>query len=156
MLQRVQSLFLLAASALMLMIFIWPLASYYSENIAVVVNVYQVKTLATQQGSISVNAVLTGFLSLLAFGCAAISVFTIFKFRDRLFQIKLARIAVIINIIFIVIVFALTDFIRKKTGVAPDYGTSIFFPVVALLFQLLAMKFIKKDEDLVKSSDRLR
>ncbi|HAQ65724.1 MAG TPA: hypothetical protein DCR43_07730 [Bacteroidales bacterium] len=156
MLQRVQSLFLLAASILMLMIFAWPLAFYYSESIAVIVNVYQVKTLAAQQGGISVSPILTGFLSLLAIGCAALSVYTIFKFRERLFQIQLARIAVILDIVFIVIVFALTDFIRKKVGIAPDYGTSIFFPVVALLFQLLAMRFIKKDENLVKSTDRLR
>lgn len=156
MIQRVQSLFLAAAALLMVLVFAWPLASYYSETIAIVMNVYQVKTLAAQQGGITVNPVLTGFLSVLAVVCTGVSVFTVFQYKNRAFQIKLVRIGLIVNIIFIVIVFALTDFIRKNVGITPEYGTAIFFPVAALLFQLLAMRFIKKDEETVRSADRLR
>lgn len=156
MIQRVQTLFLAAASLLMMLVFAWPLASYYSETITVVMNVYQVKTLAAQQGGITVNPILTGFLSLLAVVCSGVSLFAIFQYKNRALQMKLVRVVLIINIVFIVIVFALTDFIRKSVGITPEYGTSIFFPVAALLFQLLAMRFIKKDEETVRSADRLR
>jgi hypothetical protein len=37
-----------------------------------------------------------------------------------------------------------------------DYGLGMYLPVIALAFTFLANRGIKKDEDLVKSVDRLR
>lgn len=157
MIQRVQSLFLLAASFMMLMIFVWPLASYYSDTMTVVLHLYKIESVtALPGGGISVSPVLTGFISFLTVVVAILCTIIIFKYKSRPAQIKLLRISLIINIVFIVTVFALTDFIRKGIGIIPEYGTSAFFPVVALMFQLLAMRFIRKDEEMVKSADRLR
>ena len=40
--------------------------------------------------------------------------------------------------------------------VVSEKGIGIFLPVVSIVFLALANKAIKKDEDLVKSVDRLR
>ena len=157
MLQRVQSVLLLAASVLMLLVFIWPLASFYSTQSGIMeMYAYKLKIIAATQGEISVSPVLTGFISLLAVATAGVCIYSISLYKNRIRQVKVTRMALVVNIVFIVVVFALTDYIRKAVNITPEYGTAAFFPVVALMFQLLAMRFIKKDEELVKSADRLR
>ena len=39
---------------------------------------------------------------------------------------------------------------------SPEKGIGMFLPLVSIVFLVLANKAIKKDEDLVKSVDRLR
>jgi hypothetical protein len=43
-----------------------------------------------------------------------------------------------------------------QSGVTPDDGLGLYTPIVGLVLSLLAARFIKKDENLVKSMDRLR
>ncbi|MEM8763780.1 MAG: DUF4293 family protein, partial [Bacteroidota bacterium] len=42
------------------------------------------------------------------------------------------------------------------TSVPPDKGIGMLIPVFSIVFLALANRAIKKDEDLVKSVDRLR
>ncbi len=37
-----------------------------------------------------------------------------------------------------------------------SYGPGIFFPIISLLFILLANRAIRKDENLVRAADRIR
>lgn len=37
-----------------------------------------------------------------------------------------------------------------------SYGAGIFFPVISLIFILMAIKAIRRDENLVRSADRIR
>ena len=37
-----------------------------------------------------------------------------------------------------------------------DYKIGFFLPIIALIFNVLANFYIKKDEDLVRSADRIR
>jgi hypothetical protein len=43
-----------------------------------------------------------------------------------------------------------------ETAAVSEKGIGMFLPVLAVVFLVLANKAIKKDEDLVKSVDRLR
>ena len=45
--------------------------------------------------------------------------------------------------------------VSGETSVS-EKGIGMFLPIVAIVFLVLANKAIKKDEDLVKSADRLR
>jgi len=45
-------------------------------------------------------------------------------------------------------------FIDTKIDIEPGLGT--YFPLISLVFLVLAYRFILKDEKLVKSADRLR
>lgn len=87
-----------------------------------------------------------------------IPVVTIFLFKNRPLQMKLSRLAialVALSIILTVILFYLDyQAIAVGTEVTIEYG--YIMPVLAIIFLALAIRFIKKDEKLVRSADRLR
>jgi archaellum biogenesis protein FlaJ (TadC family) len=86
---------------------------------------------------------------LFVFLSVALSVFAIFQFRNRKRQQLIASAArLMITIAFFIIVF----FYREERTF--DIGLFLFFIPYLTLF--LAGYFVKKDEKLVKSADRIR
>lgn len=88
-----------------------------------------------------------------------ISLFAIFFYRNRPFQVKLGWIAVIIGVLIPVLAWWELYSGTTEMGItANDYsiGIGLFLPVIIIILLMLAMRYIKKDEKLVRSSDRLR
>jgi len=83
------------------------------------------------------------------------SLITIFLYKNRKLQIKLS----IVNIVFLLLTFVEAFFINyQKTNYVLLYSFDIgaILPLISIIFTILAIKFIKKDEKLVKSLYRLR
>ena len=82
-------------------------------------------------------------------------VLSIFSFRNRKRQILLNNISIIINALLIgLLAYWL---LNLSGGIAfPEKGIEPVFPFIAIICLALANIFIKKDERLVKSVDRLR
>jgi len=85
-----------------------------------------------------------------------LSVTAVFLFRKRKIQLKLTGAIVLLTTIFIGL---MVYFIIRATGefqaeLVPVYR--MFIPVLILIFGILAYLGIRKDENLVKSLDRLR
>ena len=94
-----------------------------------------------------------------ALAVAVLAGMSISLFKNRAKQIQLTNIAVLLNILFILgVLFVYVPFIEKKTGIKPDFanGIGIYLPIVSLMFLVLANRAIKRDEKLIRSSDRLR
>ena len=95
--------------------------------------------------SIPVGFILSAILSLLA----------LMNFKNRIVQIKLNRFNLVTNLyllgIFVYLLLSLSgeNFISEK-------GIGLFLPVIVIVLLVLTNKAIQKDEDLVKSVDRLR
>ena len=87
---------------------------------------------------------------------AIMSLFIIFKYKNRLLQIKLCRISILINTVIIVLIFFYTDSFEKELATKADYKIGAVLPLLSVIFLYLAASAIRKDEKLVKSSDRLR
>ena len=86
---------------------------------------------------------------LFVFLSVALSVFAIFQFRNRKRQQLIAYVArLMITIAFLLIVF----FQREER----DFGIGLFLFFIPYLTLFLAGYFVKKDEKLVKSADRMR
>ena len=87
---------------------------------------------------------------LILFGVASI-----FSFRNRKRQILLNNISIIINALLIGI---LVYWVQNLSGGIdfPEKGIEPVFPLIAVICLFIANIFIKKDERLVKSVDRLR
>ena len=85
---------------------------------------------------------------------ASLAIVSIFKYKKRQLQFVLGRIIILINLFLLVILIYLSLNIPGEAS--SEKGIGMFTPVVAILFAVLANKAIKKDEDLVKSVDRLR
>ena len=82
-------------------------------------------------------------------------VLSIFSFRNRKRQILLNNISIIINALLIgLLAYWL---LNLSGGISiPEKGIEPVFPFLSIVCLLLANMFIRKDERLVKSVDRLR
>ena len=158
MIQRVQTLFLVLALAAMVVSFFFPMAVYLSELQYYKLYLYGIVSMVPDTGS-PFSPMYVMPLAILAGITALLILVTIFLYRKRILQIRLLRIAFILDIALIGLLFFLyAPSLERETGVAPDYTSSmgIYFPLIALLFILLANRYIQKDERLVRSADRLR
>lgn len=145
MIQRIQSIFYLLASGAFFSEFSLPFAtsntntSKYFEDL--IYNVYDHNILL-------VLTCLGGGLAL----------FNIFMFNNRPLQLKLGNMLIVFAILLPVV--ALLLIFSEGTATAPgeniSEGLGIFMPVVAITMAYLGNKYVKKDENTVRSMDRLR
>jgi hypothetical protein len=94
-------------------------------------------------------------MSLLFFASAFLTFFAIFQFKKRQLQFVLGRLSILINFILLGILVYYTQNLSGETNVS-EKGIGLLIPVLSIVLVVLANKAIKKDEELVKSVDRLR
>lgn len=94
---------------------------------------------------------LTGILFIAAITVAFIEMG---KYKDRLLQIKLGALNSLILVGgYGLAVYFGSDFIKNLGG---TYGLGIWLPAVAVFCNWLALRFIRRDEKVVRDSNRLR
>ncbi|MEC4005938.1 DUF4293 domain-containing protein [Flavobacterium sp. SUN052] len=86
----------------------------------------------------------------------ALTVISIISFKKRQHQFVLNRLNMILNLILLGLFVYRSLNLSGETPVVSEKGIGMFLPIVSIVFLVLANKAIKKDEDLVKSVDRLR
>jgi len=79
-----------------------------------------------------------------------LAIFSLVNFKKRKKQLLIGSINSIVGSLFLIIVFLITKDIQGK------YVLGFYIPAFAILLNILANKFIKKDEKLVQSLDRIR
>lgn len=98
------------------------------------------------------------FVLLFAFS-TTLSIVSIFSYKKRKNQFVMGRLNIILNLILLgLFVFRLLNVSGETDSerIVSEKGIGLFLPIVSIVFLSLANKAIKKDEDLVKSVDRLR
>ena len=146
MIQRVQSIFLLLAAVASFSLFAVPLATS-GEQVA-----------SNDIFSDGVFNIMDHPGLMVFFGLAgALAAIAIFLFKNRRVQMRLTIFSVIALIIGSVlgIVYYMNNS-QDLAGVEISDQIGIFLPVISIIFSLLALRFINKDENLVRSMDRLR
>ena len=143
MIQRVQTIYLLLASIVSGgLIFVFNLWNTIKEKIFVVDlfsrEVFTLKVIP--------------FMFIMS---AILSLVTIFLFKNRKLQFVVGRIIIMINLFLLGLLIYLSLNLSGETTVS-EKGIGMFLPILAILLVVLANKAIKKDEDLIKSVDRLR
>ncbi|MEJ8757621.1 DUF4293 domain-containing protein [Pontibacter sp. H259] len=165
MIQRIQTVFLfLLVLAVISMLFL-PLWSKteVATGETVVLTAWELKSqVATTGGEAAAGNVAsksTMFIGLLAIAAAVIALVEIFQFRSRLNQMKLG----LLNTLILAALFGTSFYYAAYVGAEMIKGTDngsyeagFYMPMIALLVNALANRFIKRDEDLVRSVDRLR
>ena len=86
---------------------------------------------------------------------ALMSVVGIFLYKNRKQQFVLGRVNVILNLILLGLFVFWSLNISGESNIS-EKGIGMVIPIVSIVLLVLANKAIKKDEDLVKSVDRLR
>ena len=105
--------------------------------------------------SFSSENLLLKVMSALFFVSAAFTFIAIFQFKNRQLQFVLGRLSILINFIIIGIVVYFTQNLSGEINVS-EKGIGLLIPILTIVFVVIANKAIKKDEELVKSVDRLR
>lgn len=145
MIQRIQSIFLFLAGVCSLLLLALPFAATEAP-------VAQSAMFSDAEYSVQDN---TGVMVLFILG-GALSLLAILLYRNRGGQIRVGILAFIANLIGLVL--ALVYFMQNNqlgsTDVTEQLG--IGMPFLAFVFLLLAIRFIRKDDNLVRSADRLR
>ena len=95
------------------------------------------------------------FLLGMFLGSAVLSLIAIFLFKNRQLQFVLGRINILLNFILLG-VFVYWSLTVSGEAMVSEKGIGMFIPVISIVLLVMANKAIKKDEDLVKSVDRLR
>ena len=86
---------------------------------------------------------------------AILAVVAIFLFKKRQNQFVINRLNLIVNLILLGFFVYRSLNLSGETAVS-EKGIGMLIPVFSIVFLVLANRAIKKDEDLVKSVDRLR
>lgn len=84
-----------------------------------------------------------------------IGLLSLFSYKNRKRQILLNNISIIINVLLVgILIYWL---LNLSGGIQiPEKGIEPIFPLIAIVCLFIANMYIKKDERLVKSVDRLR
>ena len=143
MIQRIQSIYLL-------------LSGIISGGIIFLVKIWTtIKKQFFLKDLFSSEIVLVKIVPFIFLLSALLSVITIFLFKNRQLQFVLCRLNILINLILLGLLVYLSLSLPGETAVS-EKGIGMFLPILVILVLVLANKAIKKDEDLVKSVDRLR
>ena len=81
---------------------------------------------------------------------------SIVSYKKRQNQFVMGRLNIILNLILLGLFVYRSLNVSGETPAVSEKGIGMFLPIVAIVLLVLANKAIKKDEDLVKSVDRLR
>ena len=130
-----------------------PFCSFLNHNNEITLGAFGLSNLPSEYTEVSVR--FPFYLCILS--VIGLTTYTISMYKNRKKQLLLGRINYILILLTIVLILIDIDYVAQKLGsVIAHHDIGTFLPVASLPFVFLANRGIKKDEDLVKSLDRLR
>jgi hypothetical protein len=156
MFQRIQTVYMFIAAVACILLFFLPVAKYAHDTQGIYI-FYITGIKYMIEPPVIVNFWKT-FPLLLILVCSVILILTaIFLYKNRKMQLWLVNIGFLLNIALIILIFLVyINHFEKHFNSLPSYQIGIFIPLVSLVCLILASRAIRKDEAMVKSSDRLR
>jgi 4-amino-4-deoxy-L-arabinose transferase-like glycosyltransferase len=95
-------------------------------------------------------------LSVLIILILLISIAAIFFYKNRKFQMKLTIAIIFLSAASVAVMVFYSFSIIRKFNVDIVPGIEMFIPLIIIIFGILAYRRIEKDENLIRSYDRLR
>ena len=136
MLQRIQTVYLLISALILGGLYLWfPVIK--SEDGLVIISSNEPLVLGLILGSI------------------VLALLSILNFKKRQLQFVVNRLNIILNFLLLG-VFVYRSLTLSGETLVSEKGIGVLLPIISIVFLVMANKAIKKDEDLVKSVDRLR
>ncbi len=157
MIQRIQSVFLAAIAFVMTFFLFLPIWTKKDpeSGIELIINAGGLKKL---KGEEVLEEKATIYIFILAFVAVILSIISLLSYRHRPRQIFLNLInSLIIASATVASALFINDaeklLLPEQKG---EFQIGLFLPVVALICNMIANRFIRKDENLVRSADRIR
>jgi hypothetical protein len=162
MIQRIQTLYLAGTLLLSILLFYVPYCSVFidpsspkeSEQSFLLDN-HGIYKIQNQKNELQIPTQMFNLLNLAGMACVGIC---IFLFKNRKLQMRMAKIAMLIDVFFFSAInyqlFNMADLSGSAGHIR--FLTGWYLPLVQILFLVLSIRAIQKDENLVRSADRLR
>jgi hypothetical protein len=152
MIQRIQSLFLLASLCFLIPLFFIPVAGL----IGITGDVFTFNLTGFYQTVADVTVKKNSQYSIMIFGIliCAVNFIIIFLYRIRVLQMRLC----VYNILLLIGLFCMILFVLSKVNhiETVSYRLPLVFPVISCILHYLAYRGIRKDELMVQALSRLR
>lgn len=155
MIQRIQSLYLLLTTVFSVLFLNGSIIKFVDvSNNSVIINFGGINKVIAGGGNEPIEKLIS--LSVLLILIPVVSLITIFLFKKRKSQIKfaIALLGIIVILICTIVYYANYVIQNFNAEILPD--ANLILPLLMLICTYLAYRGIRKDEDLVKSYDRLR
>jgi hypothetical protein len=156
MIQRIQSVFLFVAAIVTIILLFISIGDIYTAEAQYTFTCFNVHL---PNGQVVMSTI---YIALILILSACISIYAIFKYKDRMKQTRIVSINMLVFLIAIMLmIWVFPDFLFQRKGLMQEgdifrfnYWIMIF--VIPPVCMFLANRFIRKDERLVRSADRLR
>lgn len=152
MIQRIQSVYLLVITVLLVVALCLPIGSYIGEN-GGVVGILRPLGLAIPGGDFQSTWGVFGILLL----SAIISFCTIFLYHNRMLQVRMTIFSGILLLGYYIVSIVFILMLKKNLGgVFFQMNWALCLPAISIILDYLAFRAIYRDELMVQASNRLR
>ena len=150
MIQRIQSVYLLVVTILLIVCMCTPVGAYIAEDYSVskFTNLCVVSA-----GGVKDYAPWAMFVILVV--AALLSFTTIFMFKKRMLQIRMSIFNSLLLVGYYIAFFAFYFALKNDENLF-RIGWALCLPLVSIILNILAIRSIGRDEVMVKAADRLR
>jgi hypothetical protein len=154
MIQRIQTVYLLTATFLLILLFSNPIAEIIvSESLYLTLWHYKIVSVNDTFFTPMSTWPITVLLSIII----VIEVFTVFLYKRRQIQIRLCIFGLLLMFGLVGLIYFFTKYtLSSLDGMRSVFLWPIVCPMIAIILNYLALKSIQKDEKLVRSYDRIR
>ncbi|MHC1704829.1 MAG: DUF4293 family protein [Tenuifilaceae bacterium] len=154
MIQRIQSVYLLAVVILISMFFFFPFASFLLEQDMSTFHI-SIKGLIPNAGEQRVLLKVLPLVVLISL-IILLTLVTIFLYKKRMLQIRLSILIILFLLGLQGLLYYYISVSSNMLGSTTKYSVIFVFPVISAILTYLAIRGIAKDEALIRSLDRLR
>lgn len=156
MIQRVQSVYLLLVTVVMSFLIVSPYAKIMDEDSRTLVFKSHAIVIEADAGEPQTYKNTVAVISLVIL-TSLISFVCIFLYNRRLVQIRICIVNTILLIVLMAVMFLYYKITRDNLNpLHPNFEISAIFPMISVVFTILAYRAIRHDDMLVNSFDRLR
>ena len=143
------------------LLFFMSLASFSNDTQVIGFTIFGVENPVE---SITLSNSSTWPLIVLAVLMTILPIYTALKYKKRELQVKLCHLDMLLNVVFLGLVFIyfesdirlIINAIESGALLMNSYYWGMAIPIVCLILQIFAVRGVKKDIELLKSVDRLR
>jgi uncharacterized membrane protein len=159
MLQRIQSVFLFLVVVFGVLALLFPIAEFTGDMNMLRFYLYSVEDLSPApfgDAAFTYGRWFTLPLALGQFFIILLAFITLFQYKRRIFQIRLNLLNILLNVLLIGGIFYYASMLETASGATADYKIATLFPLLSVVMIFLANHYIRKDEKLIRSANRLR
>lgn len=154
MLQRIQTIFLILAAASMVVAIFFPV--WQGVDSGIVYKLFPLHFSSTDEAGMHTVYFPYSITAILMLAAATIAIMEVRRFDNRILQIKMGTLN---SLIMMGVMISCVLFANRLTEEHPSgwtYGPALYLSFAGVTFNWLAIRFIRRDEKLVRDSERIR